>query len=57
LKTVAKYNAQVNSGRYIVTLKQGVSRASFLQSVALSSNSSVTHKWDVVHNGFAGNFI
>jgi hypothetical protein len=57
LKTVAKYSGQVNSGSYIITLKQGVSRTTFLQSLGLSPQSSVTHEWDVVLNGFAGNFI
>jgi hypothetical protein len=54
LKTVAKYNGQVNSGSYIVTLKQGISRTAYLQSVGLSSQSNITHEWNTVLNGFAG---
>jgi len=43
--------------RYIVTLKDGVSRAAHLSSITarFSAASKVTHQWDII-NGFAGAF-
>lgn len=51
LKSVEKYQGQT-TGRYIVRLKQGVSKDSLLVNTQLSKND-LTHEWDLI-NGFAG---
>jgi len=46
-------------GRYIVILKDGISRRDHINSLSrrgiLSGNPSITHEWDVI-NGFGGSF-
>lgn len=39
------------TGRFLVTLKPGVSRTSLINQV--KKNATVTHEWDII-NGFAG---
>ncbi|KAG6816027.1 hypothetical protein H0H87_009273 [Tephrocybe sp. NHM501043] len=45
---VEKYDGET-TGNYIVRLKDGVARSSFLDA----ANFTVTHQWDII-NGFAG---
>jgi len=57
LLTVSKV-ANATPGRYIITLKEGVSRASHLSSIqnkTASTPSSVTHEFNII-NGYAGEF-
>ncbi|KAF9523111.1 serine protease [Crepidotus variabilis] len=53
LRTIETYKGET-SGRYIVTLKSGVSKDSVFSNARLS-RSNITHDWDIIH-GFAGNF-
>ena len=57
LLTVSKV-ANATPGRYIITLKEGVSRASHLSSIQsniVSTPSTVTHEFSII-NGYAGEF-
>jgi len=57
LLTVSKV-ANATPGRYIITLKEGVSRASHLgsvQSKIASTPSTITHEFSII-NGYAGEF-
>lgn len=50
--------ASATPGRYIVILKDGVSRASHISSIqsnTLSASSEVTHEFSII-NGYAGKF-
>ncbi|KAF9522565.1 serine proteinase [Crepidotus variabilis] len=53
LRTIQTYQGE-NSGRHIITLKQGASKDGVLSKARLSSNV-ITHDWDII-NGFAGKF-
>ncbi|PFH47792.1 hypothetical protein AMATHDRAFT_6424 [Amanita thiersii Skay4041] len=50
LRDVTKYNGET-TGRYIVRVKDGVSKADLVGQVR--ANASVTHEWGIV-NGFVG---
>jgi cerevisin len=50
LITVESANGQT-SGKYIVTLKDGVNKADLFSQ---AKTFNVTHEWDII-NGFAGN--
>lgn len=50
IHTVETYAGET-TGRFLVTLKAGVTRSSFLQR--LVQNATITHEWDLI-NGFAG---
>ena len=55
LLTVSKV-ANATAGRYIITLKEGVSRASHLSSIQskiASTPSTITHEFNII-NGYAG---
>lgn len=57
LLTVSKV-ANATPGRYIITLKEGASRASHLSSVQskiASTPSTITHEFNII-NGYAGEF-
>ncbi|KAL0951221.1 hypothetical protein HGRIS_007942 [Hohenbuehelia grisea] len=53
LKTVERYQGSVNTGSFIVTLKDGVDKSTVLKGLGLNA----THEWDnsFLH-GFAGKF-
>jgi len=57
LLEVAKYDGET-SGRYIVTLKEGVEKSATFESFNLHRRSgafNITHEWDANFlNGFAG---
>ena len=57
---VATYNGET-SGRYIVTLKEGIKKSTTFDSFKLHRRSgalNVTHEWDAAFfNGFAGRFL
>jgi len=52
LHSIETYDGET-TGRFIVSLKQGVSRASLVSQI--KQNATVTHDFDII-NGFAGNF-
>lgn len=52
LHTIETFDGET-TGRHIVSLKEGVSRASFIAQI--KQNATVTHDFDII-NGFAGNF-
>lgn len=57
LLEVAKYDGET-SGRYIVTLKDGVEKTATLDSFSVHKRSgalNVTHEWEII-NAFAGDF-
>ena len=57
LLTVSKV-ANATPGRYIITLKDGASRASHLSSIQskiASTPSTITHEFNII-NGYAGEF-
>ena len=57
LLTVSKV-ANATPGKYIVTLKDGASRAAHLSSIQrkmASTSSKITHEFDII-NGYAGEF-
>jgi hypothetical protein len=54
LKSVVKYSGDVKSGSYIITLKTEVSASSHIQALNLSTDSTITNRYNRVLNGFAG---
>lgn len=54
LKAVVKNGGEVKPGSYLVTLKASTQRASHIESLKLSPDSQITHEWDTIFNGFAG---
>ncbi|KAF9442747.1 serine protease [Macrolepiota fuliginosa MF-IS2] len=50
IHTIETFDGET-TGRFLVTLKPGVSRASLIKQ--LKQNTTVTHEWDII-NGFAG---
>jgi len=54
-EATSNFEGRATNGRYIIKLKDGVDRATHVQSLPLTKGSSVLYEYDII-NGFAGTF-